>query len=450
MKKIVSVLLLATLLLAVGCDSKETKITDVEVKSKEEVKSNEKANDVATNESTKIVFWDENAGPNRTPYYEHLIDKFEEENSDIEVEYVGIPWKSAKEKYDVAIASGSTPDVAAVPEMWIANFVAREALLELDGYFDAWDEKDQFVSSYININRELAGDGKLYQIPRSANTNVMWYRSDVFTEKGIKPVENWDDFYKSVEALTTDDMFGYSIRGGAGGAYQLVSYLLAYAGVDYYFDDNGKVFLREEKVLEGLEKLVDMYNTYTPESDITNGYKEMVATFDTGKAAMIQHNLGSYGEHSKTLGEGKFSAMPLPKAANGKRSILFAGANGTSIFKNTEHPEEAWRFLTSICSEYAISYWNENIGQLPTRMDVNDDPWMEDAAHIGVMAAAMVEEDVVTVRDSNYLPGQATVMNEVGQPGLQAVLLGELKPEDFLNDWANAFEKEYKEFMENK
>lgn len=452
MKRFLALICIVCLSLSiVGCGEKKETITDVDISDnteKAEVKQSE-GTETSKVETANIVFWDANSGPNRTPYLQHIIDKFNSENEDVEVEYVGLPWKSAKEKYDVAIASGSTPDIAQVHPKWISNFVARDALLPLDDYFNAWEDKDYMIKGYLDLIKDTVPDGKLYQIPSSANTNTMWVREDVFKENGIT-INTWDDFYGAVETLTKDGMYGFSLRGGSGGIYQLIPYLLASTGIDYYFTDEGKVFLREESVLTALERFIAIYNTYTPESDITNGYKEMVATFDTGKAAIIQHNLGSFGEHDKTLGEGKFTTMPLPLPENGKRIVLSDGASGISIFSNTKHPDEAWRFMAALVSKYGNSYWNENIGQLPTRTDVLEEPWMTEKKHIQVMMQALSEDNIVVVRDANYLPGFSYVMDEIGQPGYQSVLLGEMTPKELLDSMADAFEQEYKEYEENK
>ena len=83
---------------------------------------------------TKITFWDENAGPQRTPIWEKLITDFEDANPDIDVEYVGLPKDSSKSKLDTAIAADDMPDVGSVQTSWLPEFSIREALLPLDDY----------------------------------------------------------------------------------------------------------------------------------------------------------------------------------------------------------------------------------------------------------------------------------------------------------------------------
>ena len=44
----------------------------------------------------------------------------------------------------------------------------------------------------------------------------------------------------------------------------------------------------------------------------------MIAGFDTGVVAMVHHNIGSFGEHSKAFEPDQFQAIPLPKTEDGK------------------------------------------------------------------------------------------------------------------------------------
>src|SRR5690554_1499165 len=75
----------------------------------------------APSQVVTITFWDENAGPNRTPYLQKMIAEFEATHPNIKVNYVGLPWSDAKSKYDVAIQSRTTPDVGGIATKWIAD-----------------------------------------------------------------------------------------------------------------------------------------------------------------------------------------------------------------------------------------------------------------------------------------------------------------------------------------
>lgn len=399
-------------------------------------------------ENVKITFWDENAGPQRTPYYEELIKQFEAENPNIKVEYVGIPNKSSKQKYDASIAANDTPDVGGVQTSWIADFSAREALVPLDDYFNQWEDKEKINRGAIDFNRSVSLDGKLYQIPTTQNLDILWYRPDWYQEAGLKAPENWDEFFTAVEKMTDkgQNRFGFTIRGGKGGSFQLQRMMYANSGIGEYFDANGKSTVNDPKHVEFVKQYLGIYKQYTPESDITNAYKEMIAGFDTGAVALVQHNIGSFAEHEKALQPGQFAALPLPKTADGKYTVEGGNTNGYAIFKTTKHPDAAWKFVSFLANAKSQSYWNQNIGQIPTHSDVLNEQWVKDAQHIQAAFTVLEDPNTVFYNPPFYLPDYRSILDNVVDPGIQAVMSGKKSVEDFLNEWAAAMEKSKQQF----
>jgi len=438
MRKIGAAVLLSSLLVT-GCGSgpQETVIKDEGPKEAP-----------AAEQKVKITFWDENAGPQRTPYYEELIKRFETENPNIDVEYVGLPNKSAKQKYDAAIAAEDLPDVGGVQTTWLADFSIRGALYPMDEFFEKWSDKDKINPAVIKANREVVIDKKLYQMPNTINLDILWYRPDWFAEAGVKPPETWDEFYTAVEKMTdkSKNRYGFSIRGGKGGSFQLQRMMYAYSGITDFYDASGKSTINDPKHVEFVKKYLGLYKTYTPDSDITNDYKAMVAGFDTGAVAMIQHNIGSYGEHSKALKEGQYAALPLPKTADGKYVVEGYNTNGYSIFKTTKHPEEAWKFVSFLASAPSQSYWNQSIGQLPTHEDSLKEDWVQNAQHLKVATSVLQSPNTVYYYPGVHQPDYRSILDQVIDPNIQAVMSGKKTVEEFLSEWAATLEKSKQQY----
>lgn len=434
-----------------GCGAKEESQTGTVTETAKEQAENGGS---GSGETKTVVFWDENAGPNRTPYYEELIRQFEEQNPDIKIEYVGLPSSDAKNKIEVAVTGNAAPDVCGMPPQWQSGFILNKALAPLDKYFTAWDEHGEINGSIIESLRSLSVDGKLYCIPNTSTFNPMfWGRKDWFEEKGVKAPETWDDFYALVEQFTDSaaGTYGFSIRGGAGGPMQLQEYLYAYSGITQPFTEDGKSTLNDPKNIEAMDRLKSIYNKYTPESDISNGYKEMVAAFDTGSAAMIQHNLGSYGEHKKTLGEDKYFAFAPPASATGKR-IISGGypVNGYVLFEQSKVKDEAWKFISFLCSAKSQSYWNQNIGQVPTNINLADEDWVKSTQHINEAMKIQSDPNAIAFPYPLYLPDYQSIQDSIAAPGFQAVLAGQKTSEEFLTEWAAAMsdaEAEYQQLV---
>ncbi|AOV08621.1 ABC transporter substrate-binding protein [Sporosarcina ureilytica] len=398
----------------------------------------------------KLVFWDENAGPQRTPIWEELIDRFNEENPEIEVEYVGLPKDSAKAKLDTAIAADDMPDVASVQTSWLPEFAIRDALLPLDDYLADSELNDLINAGAVNFNKEIVNDGKLYGIPYTQNLDVIWVRSDWFNDAGVTIPSTWDEFFNAAEEMTGDGHYGYTIRGGAGGSFQLQRLMFAYSGLENYFDEDGKSVINHPKHVEFLEKYIELYGKNTPKSDITNDYKEMIAGFDTGVVAMVHHNIGSYGEHQKAFEADQFEAIPLPKTEDGKYVAEGGNTINVSIFNTTKNADAAWKFTEFINSAESQSYWNEQVGQIPTNSGVLDMDWIKEAQHIKTAFEVYDNPDTVLYQPPFYLPDYRSILDNIVDSGTQKVMSGDSSVQEFLDEWAKAVdasEAKYNEAM---
>lgn len=396
--------------------------------------------ETASTEKVKLSFWDENAGPDRTPIWEELISRFEAENENITVEYFGLPKNDAKSKIDAAIAAKDTPDVASIQTSWLPEYSIREALYPLDDFFKESDLNGKINQGAIDFNKEIVRDGGLYGIPYTQNLDIIWIREDLFKEAGIEAPDTWDEFFKDVDEMTTDDVYGYTIRGGAGGSLQLQRLMYAYSGITDYVKEDGQATIDDPMHVEFLKKYFELYQKNTPQSDITNGYKEMVATFDTGKAAMVHHNIGSFGEHSKALEPDQFEAIPLPKSEKGNYVVEGGNTIGISLFAGTEHPEEAFKLAEFLNNDESQSYWNEKVGQIPTNSDVMDQAWIQDAQHLKVAFSVYDDATTELYEPPFYLPDYRSILDNQVDAGIQSVMAGDMTVEDFLAQWAESIE----------
>ena len=394
-------------------------------------------------EKVNVVFWDENAGPDRTPYYKKLIQEFEEQNPTIHIEYIGLPKQTAKQKIDSAIASNDLPDVCGVQTSWLADFTSRKVLLDLDPLFAQWDEKDRLSPAIIESNREMVLDKKLYQMPNTMSMEILWYRPDWFAKEQVKVPDTWDEFFYAVEKMTDKDKqrYGFSIRGGNGASIQLLRMMFAYSGFTDFFDKNGKCRINDPKHVEFVKKYLALYQKFTPISDVTNGYREMIAAFDMGNVAMVQHNIGSYSQHQKSLKPGEYAPLPLPKAVNGDFIQEGGNIDGYSIFNTSKHPKEAWLFISFLCSQKSQSYWNKSIGQIPTHMDSLQEPWAQELPHMQLALRMFSNPNLKFYQPPMYLPDYRSMLDQTGDQGIQAVMIGKKSVEEFLNEWALVFER---------
>ncbi|SEE36001.1 carbohydrate ABC transporter substrate-binding protein, CUT1 family [Rhodococcus jostii] len=386
--------------------------------------------------NAQLTFWDNNAGPDRTPLYEELIRRFEAANPGIDIQYVGLPSDSAQQKYQTALAGGSAPDLGIVSTAYLAPLVAQDAVISLDDFMAASPQRDEYDAGILESARESGGGEHLYGLPYTSNNATLWYRADWFAEAGIEPPDTYDEFYEAARTLTDKDAgrYGFTIRGGAGSIYPLLQYMFASTGIESFFED-GESTLNRPEMVDAIERFAALYDVETPTADVNNGFPQMVASFGGGSVAMMQHNLGSLSNHEKALGD-KVGAVALPRNEDGKRTVMTDPFPSYTVFKSSQHQAASWKFLEFMTSQESQAYWNEHVGQIPVNKAARSAPEFASMPSVQAALAALDDPKTVLVTPPDYLPdfGKIVQVQMLGQ--WQKVLIGQLSAQDFADDFA--------------
>lgn len=435
-KKLVAVLMTGILGVGMlsGCGSSSSKTT------KEDSKSSDG--------KVEITFWDNYADTIHTEIYDKLISDFEEENPDITVKYVPLPADQAKSKYDVAIQGKTTPDCGVIYQYWMNDFVVQDALLPLDDYTK---DDDSLLDTFVESMKNTSPDGKYYSLPFYVVPPALWYNTQMFEAKGLETPTTWDEVFDDVEKLTdkSNGVYGFSIRGGAGSSQQLEQMLYQYSGITEMFDKDGNSTINDPKHVEFLEKFASLYNKYTPESDITNASTEMISAFDSASAAMIFHNIGSYGQHRDTLGDGNFGAVLNLKSVEDTNVMVSNGVASLSVFKNSEHPEEAYKFIKYLTDHEANSAYNEKLGSVPTNKEALADQWVQDSAPIKAASDMLLDPETKIATLPVEVTGYFDLHSNTLATDFQNVLLGNETAQEYLDNWAEQMTSLKKTYDEN-
>ncbi|GLW08502.1 sugar-binding protein [Microtetraspora sp. NBRC 13810] len=389
---------------------------------------------------TEITFWDDNGGPARTPVWQHIIAEFQKANPTIRVKYVGIPIAQAQQKYDTAIAGGGLPDMGGMTTAMLGNLVAQKAVDPLDDRIAGGALNGKLNEQVVTTVKATVPDGKTYMVPMSTNMGVFWYRTDWFKEAGLEAPRTWSEFFTAVDRLTdkANNRFGFTIRGGAGSIAQMLEVVYGQSGVTEMFDAAGRSTVNDPRNVAALEKLVAVFGRNTPEADVNNDYVKMVAQFDGGNIAIMQHNLGSYTDHVEALGADKVAAMAVPRSDSGVQAVLSNPVAGIGVFSSGEKKDAAFRFAEFAASKAMNSYWSEKTGVLPANVDVNGEAWLTGLQHVAEANRVLNDPATKVVQMPYYLPEFNAITKTDSEPQFQKVLLGDLGAKEFLDGMAGA------------
>jgi ABC-type glycerol-3-phosphate transport system substrate-binding protein len=300
------------------------------------------ANSAAGGSPVELVFVP-HVTPNLTvDFWNHEIARFEAANPGIKITLSPGPDVQTSKYVQTLVASGSTPDVAAL-------IVSEPAFWPLLQPFDQNDPEIKQISdaSKAYINGQLLNLG----IAKEAR-NTIFYNKDMFAKAGIATLpKTYADFEAACEKLKGAGFTPMITAGGSGASWVAGDALNIFSDTlknnDHWYIDYkaGKAKFIDPDWLAGATRV----QSYAEKGYFIPGalgitYAQAEQAFLTGQGAMYLMGTWFSAAAAKNPPSFDIGVMVAP-SEDGKQVLNGASAwGGYSIFKSTKHPAEALRF----------------------------------------------------------------------------------------------------------
>jgi sorbitol/mannitol transport system substrate-binding protein len=229
----------------------------------------------------------------------------------------------------------------------------------------AYDIDDVFKS----VRDELSFGGKLYALPFYGESQMTFYRKDLFDKAGLTMPEEptWDQITGFAKALNdpANGVYGICLRGKAGWGEnmgQISPMVNGFGG--RWFDMDWKPQLNTAPWKEGVTTYVNLLRQYGPPGASSNGYNETLALMATGHCAMWSDATVSGGfltdpKQSSVYNKLGYAMMPVAKTTTGNH-YLWSWA--FAVPKSSKHIAEAQKFIYWATSRDYIKLVGETNG----------------------------------------------------------------------------------------
>ncbi len=291
-----------------------------------------------SNEKVTIKYATYSAGPDHIKDLEAMIDEFEKQNENINVEYEVIGFNDYFTKLQTQATSKTLPDVF---EINYENFVTYANNGVLKDFTEIAKSDETFDESVLTkgVIDHFKFQDKLYGLTEKFSNVVMYYNKDLFDAAGLEypqPDWTWEDELKAAKALTKDGVYG---------TYSPVQYNELYKTVAQnggsLFDAEGNPTINSKENIEAAQWMIDKMNKYnvqpTPEQMSGKSPEDM---FKNGEIAMLRTGswmLGVFGDVPFTWD------IALEPANTDKVHHVFV--DGIIASANTKHADAAWKFI---------------------------------------------------------------------------------------------------------
>ncbi|HIT50302.1 MAG TPA: extracellular solute-binding protein [Candidatus Pelethenecus faecipullorum] len=305
-----------------------------------------------------IVFW-HTMGDSLQQVLQPAVDQFEEDNPGWEIEHLQVGGYDDVRNQTIAyIAAGNNPSLVYCYPDHIATYNQAGVVVDLNKYINDPEvgftqaQKDDFIEGFYNEGASF-GDDKMYSLPFSKSTEVLYYNKTFFDDEGLEVPTTWEEMeevcriiklrYKDSIPLGIDSEANFFITTAEqkGAAYTSAT------GEHYLFDNaqnRETVAMLEEWFDKGYCTTQTILGTYTSSLFVsTSGQKSYMSIGSTGGA-----------NHQKPSGKAfEVGIAPIPtfvKSVSPATESLKCISQGPSLAMlnqpgNEEKMKMTWLFM---------------------------------------------------------------------------------------------------------
>lgn len=280
------------------------------------------------------------------------VEAFEAENPSIKINIETLTYDVVYQRMMAGMNSDTMPNIFNGIEGHIAFMQSKDALADVSDIIESKGGRDAFIEKYLDW---VTKDGAVYAVPDWALYQGVWYRKDLFEEKGLEIPKTWDELKEVAAALTEDtdgdgqtDIYGMAIPMDRNMvAQQTYSQFLYSAGVNIFDPETGAYQFGEKKeeAIKALDAMLEIYEESSPAGSVDWSWTDFRNALANGDIAMTSEWGAvvaiAQEQNPEMLENLSVFPFPGPDADTYGENASFGGAYYMAIGKSTDEKMEA-------------------------------------------------------------------------------------------------------------
>lgn len=301
------------------------------------------------------------------------------------IEIAELPYANLfeKEMIDLTSATGAY-DLIMLDDPWFPRFSSGSHLVDLAPLYQKrglTGPDDDFVKTSIALCKHPYETGSLYALPYVGNSQLFFYRKDLFEKHNLKPPATWDDTLAAAKIINEREesgapgggrLYGYVMRAAQGNAVVADFMPIFWAFGAEMFDANGQPVVGSAEAVTALRFMIEL-GKYSPPGYVSFNADEVSAHLLQGTAAMSINWpawISAFSDTAKSKVIGKVEITTLP--AGQKSGSAEIGNWLIAIPKGSRNQEAAFDFLIWATSNDQMKK-SALAGNPPTRRSLFND-----------------------------------------------------------------------------
>lgn len=373
-------------------------------------------------------------GSNLTTVLDAYIEEFNAIYPNIHIEYTAVGgYDDVRDQITTEITVGAQPNIAYCYQDHVALYNLAGAVQTLDELIDSptvgltEEQKADFIPGYY-AEGAMFGDGKMYTLPLSKSTEVLYYNKTFFEANNIAVPTTWDELEEVCAKIKEIDPnsipLGYDSENNwfITMCEQLQSPYTSATEPHFLFDnDTNKAFVKRfnEWYKKGYLTTQTLYGAYT--SGLFTSTDTVKSYMSIGSSAGAVHQRPSKGEDGNYPFEVGIATIPQADANNKK--VISQGPS-LCIFKKS-NPQEviaSWLFVKYLTTtvdfqaEFSIAS-----GYVPVLKSVAEHPYYAEQLanadgydYVSMLSAKVCLEQADAYYTSPAFNGSSEARDQVG------------------------------------
>lgn len=289
-----------------------------------------------------------------------------------------------KELIDLSAATGAY-DLIMLDDPWFPRFAGEQLLTNLSPLYQKHSlagPEDDFVRASIALSKHPYETGELFALPYVGNSQLFFYRKDLFVKHNLKEPATWDDVLAAARTIDERErsgapgggrVYGYVMRAARGNSAVADFMPIFWSFGAEMFDEAGKPTVNSNEGINALRFMLEL-GKYAPPGYASFNATEVSAHLLQGTAAMSINWpawISAFSDPEKSRVTGKISFAVMPGAKSEGRAEI--GNWLIAIPRGSRKADTAFEFLLWATAAEQMKK-SALAGNPPTRRSVFNDP----------------------------------------------------------------------------
>jgi multiple sugar transport system substrate-binding protein len=267
---------------------------------------------------------------------------------------------------------------------WFPRFAAPEWLAPLAPLYQKRNQAGpdaDFVATSMALCKHPYETGKLYALPYVGNSQLFFYRKDLFEKYNLTPPQTWDEVLAAAKVIDERErtgapdgsrVHGYVMRAARGNSVVADFLPIFWAYGAEMFDDSGRPTVNSPQGIDALKFMLELGKVAPPGYASFNA-TEVSAHLLQGTAAMSINWpawISAFSDPAKSKVVGRMAFTTLPGAQGTGRAEI--GNWLVAIPRGSRNQEAAFDFIAWATAAEQMKK-SALIGNPPTRRSVFND-----------------------------------------------------------------------------